>query len=317
MKEVTKKFLRVHGTFSAPLGFARQLGCLLDRPQSTASLKKLEGSKATFQYKVPHTVCRNQQMSAAAAMAVFDELSTVGLIALDKGHRWGVSVNLSTSLFNPARPGDELLMDVEYNKMGKTLSFCTMELKDAKTGSLVATGHHTKYMPVSWVYDSFLSLPSILPIFLSLLFSFGGTVKRTWLGRRFMPASPTADNLEVTKDLDNIFTGFGMKYDESAQSFTFMPGQHHCNPMSFHGGAAAMAAEECVVQSAEGNKSSSKGATVVKKLEMTYLSAINRSQSNGVSVSVDKNYEGETLSRSVRGALSQKGTPRMLFEAHY
>ena len=84
--------MSIHGTFSAPNGFARPLGCLLNRPKSKASLASLskKDGTATFRYIVPHTVCRKDgKMMASAMMATFDELSTVGYMQLDKSLRWG------------------------------------------------------------------------------------------------------------------------------------------------------------------------------------------------------------------------------------
>ena len=97
-KALTLDFLKLHGTYSAPRGFARQMGALLNKPKSTAALKEfLKMKEATFTYRVPHTVCRpeDRRMPLSAAIAVFDELSTVGMIASDQQQRWGASTNLS------------------------------------------------------------------------------------------------------------------------------------------------------------------------------------------------------------------------------
>ena len=313
MNEVTKKILQVHGTFSAPRGFARMLGCLLNKPKSTTSFDGIDSNgTATFKYKVPHTVCRNKFMPLSATMAVFDELSTVGLISLDKSHRWGVSVNLSTSLVRQPREGEDLVMLVKYNKMGKTLSFCEMALKDSK-GDLVAIGNHTKFMPVSWLYDNFLSLPMILPIVLNLFWSFTSTsVKRTWLGKKYIPPAPEGENLESTADIEGILPSFAMQFNEAQGTFDFIARQLHCNPMSFHGGAAAMAAEEACVLAAE--RAGLGPDLFLKKLDMQYLSAINKSEKNLVSILVDKVAGSDG---HVKGSLSQKGQGKMLFEAKF
>lgn len=322
ISEVSKKFLSCHGTFSAPNGFARPLGCLLNKPKSTAALVDFDkkASRATFSYRVPHTVTYNDNMMVSAMMATFDELSTVGIILLDKSHRWGVSVNLSTTLLGEAKTGDELLMDVSFDKMGRTLSFCHMKLKNSKTGAMVAEGQHVKFMPVSWIYDNFISLPAILPLFLNLLFTFNAAnevISRTFFGKKAMPPPPEGDDLEVTTNLDNIAEGFEMREENGI--FQFEAKQRMCNPMSLHGGCAAMAAETAFLLSRDrlGVDKSKR----VTRMDMNYLSAINKSRSDPVNVEFDeddlqeKNEKAAT--NTARGALLQKGKKNMLFELQF
>ena len=322
--EVVKKFMSIHRTFSAPNGFARPLGCLLEKPKSKASLasfSKKDGT-ASFLYEVPHTVCReDDKMMVSAMMAVFDELSTVGYMHMDKSMRWGVSTNLSTTLLGNASKGDELLMEVSYDKMGRNLGYCHMKLKNAKTGTLVAQGQHIKYMPVSWLYDNVLSLPLILPTILKMLFKFnqaGEAISRTFLGEKVIPAPPSGRDIEVIDNLDNIGEGFYMQQDKESGAWIFEAKQRMCNPMSFHGGAAAMAAEKAFYLN-----SSSLGLPVeeVTRMDMNYLSTINKSNSKLVSVQVDE--EDKTgddvvaVTKAVRGSLSQNNQAKMLFELHY
>lgn len=314
IKGITERFLKVHGTYSAPKGFARMLGALINKEKSTTALTEFSASQARFRYKVPHTVCRNDDsMPLSATIAVFDELSTVGIIALDKQGRWGASTNLSATMIGkPPKKGDELELSVLYDKFGKTLAFCRMELKDAKSGDLIAVGSHTKYMPVSWLFDNILSIPMIIGAIMNLLFVFPKNsyeVKRTWLGEKLV-WRPEAQGVETTEGLDSILSSFGpLAYDESKQTYEFIPGQHHCNPMAFHGGAAAMAAEEACRLSG-----GAKGARGLRKLDLTYLSAMQKSKSNAISVAVE---DVEGADGIVQGRLSQKGVPRVLFQGSF
>ena len=254
-------------------------------------------------------------MPLSAAIAVFDELSTVGIIALDKQGRWGASTNLSATMITdkPPKKGDELELNVMYDKFGKTLAFCHMELKDAKSGDLIAIGSHCKYMPVSWLFDNILSIPVIIGAIMNLLFVFDKNsykVKRTWLGEKLVWSAPEGDNVESTEDLESILSSFGpLAYDESKKEYSFMPGQHHCNPFAFHGGAAAMVAEEAARLSQGGE-----GKGGLRKLDLTYLSAMQKSKSDAISVAVE-NVEG--ADGIVQGSLSQKGLPRVLFQGAF
>ena len=314
LKGITKDLIKLHGTYSAPKGFARQLGALLDKPKSTASLKSfLKMQEAIFSYKVPHTVCRpnDRKMPLSAIIAVFDELSTVGIIASDKNHRWGASTNLSAVCVGDLpEAGSDIELKVIYDKFGKTLSFCRMELRDS-SGSLVAKGSHTKYMPVSWANDNILSIPIILGFIMKILFHISAeSVSRTWLGQRLVWSEPE-DGIECTNNLENIVSSFGLTYDESKNIYEFIPGQHHCNPMAFHGGAAAMAAEAAIMLHAENSMKGVNAKGGLKRLNLTYLSAMKKSKSQPIGIAI-RPHDG-----LIEGALSQKGTDRVLFEGSF
>ena len=86
-----------------------------------------------------------------------------------------------------------------------------------------------------------------------------------------------------------------------------MPGQHHCNPFAFHGGAAAMVAEEAATLSQGGQGG-------LRKLDLTYLSAMQKSKSDAISVAVENMGGADGI---VQGSLSQKGLPRVLFQGAF
>ncbi|XP_011419355.3 acyl-coenzyme A thioesterase 13-like [Crassostrea angulata] len=58
----------------------------------------------------------------------------------------GVSVDLSVSFMKPVRVGEDIVIDADTLKVGKTLAFCSVDIKLKSTGSLVAQGKHTKYV---------------------------------------------------------------------------------------------------------------------------------------------------------------------------
>ena len=211
-------------------------------------------------------------------------------------------------------------MEVSYDKMGKNLGFCHMKLKNATTNAQIAQGQHIKYMPVSWLYDNVFSLPAILPLFLNLLFAFnsaGEAISRTFLGKKVIPDAPSGEDIEVTDNLDNIAEGFYMKEDTDSGAWMFEAKQRMCNPMAFHGGAAAMAAEKAFYL-----RSQVLGLPVkeVTRMDMNYLSAINKSSSKPVSVQIDKDdivTGDDAVTKTARGSLSQKNKKAMLFELHF
>ena len=47
---------------------------------------------------------------------------------------------------NAAREGEKILIDAKTIKAGKTLAFLTVDIKNEKTGAIIAAGTHTKFI---------------------------------------------------------------------------------------------------------------------------------------------------------------------------
>lgn len=64
---------------------------------------------------------------------------------------WYTCMNNTCSPFlfrfmKPVRVGEDIVIDADTLKVGKTLAFCSVDIKLKSTGSLVAQGKHTKYV---------------------------------------------------------------------------------------------------------------------------------------------------------------------------
>lgn len=115
----------------------------------------------SFHYVVPDYLCRKHvvdgkptepQFSAAAVMALFDEISTFSCAMKDRKKRPGLSVHLTTGIIRNVYAGEEVTILTRADKIGKTLGYCTMEILDSK-GELVARGKHIKYLPMGLFFD--------------------------------------------------------------------------------------------------------------------------------------------------------------------
>lgn len=53
---------------------------------------------------------------------------------------------LSCSYMKPVRVGEDIVIDADTLKIGKTLAFCSVDIKHKNTGALIAQGKHTKYV---------------------------------------------------------------------------------------------------------------------------------------------------------------------------
>ncbi len=83
-----------------------------------AEILHIEKDLISFQYNVPADVCINNKMPCSVALAVFDELSTIGFMALDKQRRPGVSLFLTTRISDTVvRSGETLTVNIKYDKV--------------------------------------------------------------------------------------------------------------------------------------------------------------------------------------------------------
>lgn len=74
-----------------------------------------------------------------------DSVSTTALLSVDQSAP-GVSVDLNISYLGAARIGEQIIIDAQTMKRGKTLAFLTVDIRRKSDGSLIALGRHTKFI---------------------------------------------------------------------------------------------------------------------------------------------------------------------------
>ena len=67
-------------------------------------------------------------------MALFDEISSWGFVSSDGQHRPGVSVSLNTNVCAWVQAGEEVEVEGVCKKMGETLGFAEVVMREVKTG---------------------------------------------------------------------------------------------------------------------------------------------------------------------------------------
>jgi len=96
--------------------------------------------KVTEQYQN-----RSGSMHGGMTATLVDIVSTKALMTNDK-MPVGVSVDMSISYLRPAKVGEEIIIDAKTVKLGKSLAFLSVEIRNKKDNKLIATGTHTKYV---------------------------------------------------------------------------------------------------------------------------------------------------------------------------
>jgi len=230
-----------------------------------------------FLYKIPQTMCTpngrfgfnknddtnnvdntnsNKEKSLlpiSGFAAIIDELTTLALVAEDRGTRPGVSVNLSVQMINPALAyvGRDIHIVVQVVKVGKAFGFTKAEAVCADSGKIICVGDHIKYLPIgSWIQEIVLG---------------PGLSFTSWIVSNFLTSKTTteseADNLLQPDSIDKIL---------NIQNKKIIVNNHHCNPLKIcHGGCQAMLIEkfaDCDLKMSDTNKH-------LHSLSITYMAS--------------------------------------------
>ncbi|GJQ81634.1 hypothetical protein Trydic_g8513 [Trypoxylus dichotomus] len=75
-----------------------------------------------------------------------DVVSSLGLFSHERGFKNQATVNININYLSSAKEGDTVEILSNTLKLGKTLAFMRVELKNKETGILFANGSHTMYL---------------------------------------------------------------------------------------------------------------------------------------------------------------------------
>jgi acyl-coenzyme A thioesterase PaaI-like protein len=226
---------------------------------NTADLVSVGSDDTVFKMKIPARICeyipgRPAALRASSALALFDELSSLGFMIHDKTMRGGVSTVLSTELLHDVVPGTEVTIQSIITKSGKSIGYSDMYMYD-DVGRLVATGYHTKYLPMGQVWD-IIAHPRIAPYSIHAFQNWSESIKKSKFGRYIMATILKGQNRSVQlrpEYLENVggaFDAFGMKEtridrgDGEIDGLEMDVKPYLCNVKGYlHGGACGMVAE--------------------------------------------------------------------------
>ena len=219
--------LRHRGAFGAVLG--------THHPPIDVDGARLSMSRYTIPARLARA--RDRTLPLGAILALFDEISTLNLVAVDRGRRPGVSVALSAWRAARAplpRAGATVAIESRVERCGRTLGFCEVALRDAESGAELARGRHVKFLPMGAVFDV-MTRPALLPLALRALAARepAGARRAADDAAAAMSSIDDAVPLEALEALDG-----------RAARARLARAPALCNPMgSLHGGALCVAAE--------------------------------------------------------------------------
>jgi len=90
---------------------------------------------------------RGGTLHGGLSALLVDNISTLALTSADgEPFSYGVSVNMDLSYLKAAKLGEEILIEANVLKRGRTLAFLEVELRKRSTNELLVKGSHTKYI---------------------------------------------------------------------------------------------------------------------------------------------------------------------------
>ncbi|XP_050306461.1 acyl-coenzyme A thioesterase 13-like [Anthonomus grandis grandis] len=118
-----------------------------DRVLNKVTVTSLGNGKCTAEMKVEeeHSNALGGLHGGLSATLV-DCISTYALVTHKYGAVPNVSVHINTEYLKGAKIGDEIEISADTLKVGKTLAFLEVLIKEKKTGALLVKGSHTKFL---------------------------------------------------------------------------------------------------------------------------------------------------------------------------
>mmetsp|Transcript_6093 Transcript_6093/g.9105 ORF Transcript_6093/g.9105 Transcript_6093/m.9105 type:complete len:323 (+) Transcript_6093:1734-2702(+) len=207
-----------------------------------------------FDYTVPAHLCHTHvgsNFATSSILALFDEVSSYSLMMFDKTCRGGVSIQLSAETLRNSKPKDEIAVTTKVDKIGRYLGFCSIEMHDKSSGSLLAKGKHIKFMAMGLVWDVIAS-PLILPFTLFWWQFFSSNSFGIKIARLFSKKKPKKEiapflrrDLEGLTSMSNMIDLVEVKSTDDVKSIEWTPLRDYNNMLGkLHGGAAALAIEK-------------------------------------------------------------------------
>jgi len=111
---------------------------------SLQNIKGTRGKLTCSMMIVPQLQNRYGTMHGGCMATVVDTVGTAALCTVSA--KAGVSLSISIDYFSPQPGMEEVSISAQVVKVGKTIATIAVELHNKKTGRLVASGRHMKFL---------------------------------------------------------------------------------------------------------------------------------------------------------------------------
>ncbi|VEN60186.1 unnamed protein product [Callosobruchus maculatus] len=121
--------------------------CRFDRTMKDAVLKVLKDGHCVAELKVAEEHSNPMGgLHGGCSATLVDNVSSFALLSHEKGGAASVSVDMHMTYLKGAVVGDTIEIDARTTRVGKTLAFLEVDIRNKDTGDLLVKGTHTKYL---------------------------------------------------------------------------------------------------------------------------------------------------------------------------
>ncbi|CAG9857873.1 unnamed protein product [Phyllotreta striolata] len=85
-------------------------------------------------------------MHGGFATSLVDSISSWALFTHERANCASVSVNINMTFMKGAKEGEEVQIEADTLRVGNTMAFLEVSIKNKKDGSLLVKGEHTKFL---------------------------------------------------------------------------------------------------------------------------------------------------------------------------
>ncbi|KAL3528115.1 hypothetical protein ACH5RR_012771 [Cinchona calisaya] len=109
----------------------------------------IEKGRIICSFTVPPRLLNTATSLHGGATATLVDLIGSAVIYTMGSPMTGVSVEINVSYLDGAYVGDEIEVEGKALRVGKAIAVVSVDLKNKKTGKIIAQGRHTKYLALS------------------------------------------------------------------------------------------------------------------------------------------------------------------------
>ncbi|KAJ6396118.1 hypothetical protein OIU77_021199 [Salix suchowensis] len=109
----------------------------------------IEPGRIVCSMKVPPRLLNGGNFLHGGATATLVDLVGSAAICTAGAAGTGVSVEINVSYLDAAFADEEIEIEARILRVGKAVGVASVELKNKRTGKLIAQGRHTKYLAIS------------------------------------------------------------------------------------------------------------------------------------------------------------------------
>lgn len=85
-------------------------------------------------------------MHGGFSASLVDSISSWALLTHEKGNCFSVSVNMNMTYLQGAKEGEAVQVEANTIKVGRTLAFLEVFIKNKSNGNILVRGEHTKFL---------------------------------------------------------------------------------------------------------------------------------------------------------------------------